>query len=152
MSHTQPLVTPAAAVTVPQMAKRAALQRLRPDWPGLRTRWIMEPGEAGWSGFALAEWELEAAGWADHHPHDEVNIVVEGELHVETGGVTVVASPGDAVHMPAGCTGRYWAPRYARMIGVYGPNPAGAGSDYVQYWDIGPARPPARPGDGSIGS
>ena len=27
------------------------------------------------------------------------------------------------MQVPAGCTGRYWAPEYARMLAVYGPNP-----------------------------
>ncbi|TAM70656.1 MAG: cupin domain-containing protein [Microbacteriaceae bacterium] len=102
----------------------------------MRTRYIVDPGGDSWQHFALSEWELEAAGWTDAHPHDEINIVVEGELHVETEGNTVILHSGDAVTVTAGSTGSYWAPRYARMIGVYGPNPDGAESDYIRYWDI----------------
>ena len=112
------------------------MKRLRDDWPGMRTRYIVDPGGNSWEHFALSEWELEASGWTDAHPHDEINVVVEGELHVETDGTTVILHPGDSVTVTAGSTGSYWAPRYARMIGIYGPNPQGAESDYIRYWDI----------------
>lgn len=42
------------------------------------------------------------AGWTDHHPHTETNVVLDGRLHVESKGVTVVAGPGDTVQVPAG--------------------------------------------------
>jgi len=42
------------------------------------------------------------AGWTDHHPHTETNVVLDGRLHVECQGVTVVAGPGDTVQVPAG--------------------------------------------------
>ena len=73
----------------------------------------------------LSEWELRAARWTDRHEYDELNYVLEGELHVESGGVTVIAVTGDVIRVPAGSTGHYWAPRYARMLAVYGPNPEG---------------------------
>ena len=69
------------------------------DMPGRSI--IDQPGPA-WTGFALMEWELNAAEWTDRHPHDEVNYVLEGELHVESEGETVVAGPGDTVVVPAG--------------------------------------------------
>lgn len=99
------------------------LAPLQEDWPGIRSRWIVPPTEGGWSGFALGEWELERAVWTDLHHHDEFNVVVEGELHVESNGQTVIAGPGDSVRVAAGQLGRYSAPAYARMISVYGPNP-----------------------------
>jgi len=85
---------------------------------------IDQPGPA-WTGLALMEWELTAAEWTDRHPHDEVNYVLAGELHVESDGATVVAGPGDTVVVPAGGTARYAAPAYARMLAIYGPNPDG---------------------------
>jgi len=102
----------------------------------MRTRWILRPRSDGWTEFALSEWELTAAGWSDHHPHSETNIVLEGELHVESGGVTVIASAGETVITPAGQVGRYWAPVHARMIAIYGPNPAGEDTDLLGYWEI----------------
>lgn len=112
-----------------------ALEAINPEWPGMRTRFIQKDGDA-WDHYALSEWELERAGWTDTHPHDEVNIVIDGELHVESNGETVIAGPGDTVIVKAGQTGSYWAPVYARMIGVYGPNPGGAESEYESYWNI----------------
>lgn len=70
---------------------------------------------------ALFEWELTGESWTDQHPHTEYNYVIEGHLFVEAGGVTVEAHPGDVVLVPAGATGKYWAPKYARLIAVYGP-------------------------------
>jgi quercetin dioxygenase-like cupin family protein len=100
------------------------LVMLNPEWPGMRGRWITAtPTDQGWPDFILSEWELEGAAWTDLHHHDEVNLVVEGELHVECDGKTVVAGPGDTVRVPAGRLGRYVAHRYARMVAVYGPNP-----------------------------
>ena len=102
----------------------------------MRTRWVIPPSEDGWGGFALSEWELTAAGWSDRHPHSETNVVLEGELHVESGGVTVVASAGDTVTVPAGEVGRYWAPVRARMIAIYGPNPEADDTDLLGYWEL----------------
>ena len=51
--------------------------------------------------------------------------VLEGRLFVACDGETVEAVTGDVVRVPAGSVGRYWAPEYARMVAVYGPNPHG---------------------------
>jgi hypothetical protein len=102
----------------------------------MRSRWIIPPSPEGWADFVFSEWELRAAGFSDHHPHTETNLVVEGELHVEANGVTVIAGPGDTVRTPAGVVGRYWAPTYARMVAVYGPNPDAESTEYLRYWDI----------------
>jgi ethanolamine utilization protein EutQ (cupin superfamily) len=96
-------------------------------------RTIIEPDPAGWSGVALMEWELTAAEWTDRHPHDEINFVLDGELHVESGGETVIARRGDTVRVDAGSTGRYFAPVHARMLAIYGPNPDGAESDSFEF-------------------
>jgi ethanolamine utilization protein EutQ (cupin superfamily) len=95
------------------------------DMPGRSI--IDQPGPA-WTGFALMEWELTAAEWTDRHPHDEVNYVLAGELHVESDGETVVAGPGDTVLVHAGSKARYAAPHHARMLAIYGPNPEGRDS------------------------
>lgn len=100
----------------------AQLVSKRSAWQGMRSRWIVPPVPEGWQDFALSEWELEAAEWTDLHHHDEVNIVIAGELHVRAAGTTVIARQGDTVRVAAGNQGIYWAPRYARMIAIYGPN------------------------------
>ena len=90
------------------------------DEPKCRT--IMPPVQGGWSEPVLFEWELTAESWTDQHPHSEINFVIEGQLFVESGGVTVEARAGDVVRVPAGAAGRYWAPTYARLLAIYGPN------------------------------
>jgi ethanolamine utilization protein EutQ (cupin superfamily) len=88
-------------------------------------RSIIDPPGTAWTGIALMEWELTRAEWTDRHPHDEINYLLAGELHVESDGETVVAGPGDTVVVAAGSTARYSAPTYARMLAIYGPNPDG---------------------------
>ena len=76
-----------------------------------KCRVIIPPAQGGWSEPALFEWELTAESWTDEHPHSEYNFVIEGQLFVESGGVTVEAQAGDVVRVPAGAVGRYWAPK-----------------------------------------
>ena len=85
-------------------------------------RAILPPVPGGWSEPAVFEWELTAESWTDLHPHTEYNFVIEGQLFVEAGGVTIEAQAGDLVRVPAGVPGRYWAPRYARLLAIYGPS------------------------------
>jgi ethanolamine utilization protein EutQ (cupin superfamily) len=63
--------------------------------------------------------------------------VIEGQLFVESGGVTVEAQAGDVVRVPAGTVGRYWAPKYARLLAIYGPSSGGASRQlgYVKMGD-----------------
>ena len=96
-------------------------------------RSIIEPNPAGWLGVVLTEWELTKAEWTDRHPHEEINFVLEGELHVESEGRTVIARAGDTVRVTPGSTGRYMAPVHARMLAIYGPNPEGLESDQFSY-------------------
>lgn len=113
---------------------RQPTRQLRPHATGMRSRWIIPPRPGGWDQ-AIFEWELEAAKWTDEHHHTEVNVVIEGELSVTSDGLTIVAGPGDAVVVEAGKRGAYSAPRYARMIGCYGPN-AGEGDEFGEYEDL----------------
>ena len=104
---------------------------LEGDTPGQKGRSIFGDGTGAWQLPVLGEWELTGADFTDQHPHDEFNVVLEGELHVEADGVLVVAGPGDMVRVVAGCRARYFAPVHARMLFVYGPNPDGAESIIV---------------------
>jgi mannose-6-phosphate isomerase-like protein (cupin superfamily) len=87
-----------------------------------RCRVIVPAPQGGWSEPALFEWELTAESWSDEHPHSEYNFVIGGQLFVESGGVTIEAQTGDVVRVPAGAVGRYWAPKYARLLAIYGPS------------------------------
>ena len=89
---------------------------------------LIAPDPAGWSQIALVEWELRGQAWADTHPHDEYNYVLDGVLLVSCDGETVEVPAGSAVRVPAGGTGHYWAPEHARMLAIYGPNPRGDAS------------------------
>lgn len=120
----------------PSVVKASPELEAEPGMPRMRSRWVLEPAGEAWDGYALSEWELTAAGWSDHHPHSETNIVLEGELHVESGDVSVIAVPGDTVTVPAGQIGRYWAPVHARMMAIYGPNPDGRHTTDLGYWEL----------------
>jgi len=90
-----------------------------------KCRVIIPPVLGGWSEPALFEWELTAESWTDEHPHSEYNFVIEGHLFVECGGITLEAQAGDVVQVPSGAVGRYWAPKYARLLAIYGPSQGG---------------------------
>lgn len=92
----------------------------RGGMPSCRT--IVAPAKEGWTEPAFFEWELRSEAWTDEHPHSEYNYVIEGQLFVEAGGVTIEAGAGDTVQVPPGAVGKYWAPVYARMLAVYGPS------------------------------
>jgi mannose-6-phosphate isomerase-like protein (cupin superfamily) len=108
----------ADAASVPTIFARSALDGHNKP----KCRVITPRVQGGWSEPVLFEWELTAESWTDEHPHSEYNFVIEGELFVESGGVTVEARMGDVVRVPAGAVGRYWAPRYARLLAIYGPS------------------------------
>ena len=90
-----------------------------------KCRVIIPPAEGGWSEPVLFEWVLAAETWIDEHPHSEYNFVIEGQLFVECGGVTVEAQAGDVVRVPTGAVGKYSAPKYARLLAIYGPSKGG---------------------------
>jgi hypothetical protein len=94
---------------------------------------IIPPEPRGWDTIAMHEWELRRIEWSDRHPFDETNYVLEGVLHVESGGQVVVAAAGDTDTVTAGSVGRYWAPEYARMLSIYSPNPRGLPSEGLGY-------------------
>src|SRR5580692_819521 len=104
-----------------------------------KCRVILPPVRSGWSEPAMFEWELSAESWTDQHPHSEYNFVIEGQLFVESGGVTLEAQAGDVVRVPAGAVGRYWAPKYARLLAIYGPSEGGP-SKRLGYEKLAQAR------------
>ena len=84
----------------------------------------------------LGEWTLERAAWTDCHNHEELNYVIEGELHVTYGDETYVAGAGDVVIVPAGQRARYEAPTFARMVFVYGPSDDGHATFDAEYTEL----------------
>jgi uncharacterized cupin superfamily protein len=99
---------------------------------GPKCRSIVSATSSDWTEPVLSEWELAGEAWTDRHPHTEYNFVIEGQLFVESGGTTVEARAGDVVRVPAGTAGRYWAPRYARLLAIYGPS-AGGSTELLGY-------------------
>jgi len=102
-----------------------------------KARWFTPPPAGGWTGPLILEWELRGEAWTDRHAHDEFAYVLEGRLLVSCDGVTVEAEAGDLVRVPAGSVGRYWAPDYARILGIYAPNPEGAPMAEARYEILG---------------
>jgi mannose-6-phosphate isomerase-like protein (cupin superfamily) len=119
----------------PVLHRRAEMES---DGQGVRSRVVGTDPGAAWSEPVVSEWELRGAGWEDCHPYSEVNVLLEGRLHVESGGVEVVLEPGDSVTVAPGATGRYWAPGLARMLSVYGPNPDGLPTRHQRGWVLDP--------------
>ncbi|MDJ0315466.1 cupin domain-containing protein [Arthrobacter sp. H35-D1] len=113
-----------------------SMKALKGEWGQLRCRFINSHPTGRWDDFILSEWELEACAWEDFHPHSETAYVLEGELHIESDGKTVILKPGDSARVNPGRLGRYSAPVYARMVTIYGPNPEGAESHSFRYSEI----------------
>jgi hypothetical protein len=90
-----------------------------------KCRAIMPSVQGARSEPALFKWELTAESWTDRHPHSEYNFVIEGHLFVASGGVTLEARTGDVVRVLAVAVGKYWAPKYARLLAIYGPSDGG---------------------------
>jgi len=65
-----------------------------------KCRVIVPPLKGGWSEPAVFEWELTAESWTDEHPHSEYNFVIEGQLFVESGGVTLEAQTATSCGFP----------------------------------------------------
>jgi len=84
----------------------------------------------------MGEWTLERASWTDRHNHEELNYVIDGELHVTYDDETFVACPGDVVIVPAGRRARYEAPVFARMVFVYGPSNDGHATLEGEYSEL----------------
>lgn len=98
-----------------------------------KVRWFTPPPTEGWTEPVIMEWELRGEAWSDAHVHDEYAYVLEGLLFVTCDGETVEATAGDMVKVPAGSIGRYCAPDYARLLGIYAPNPTGAPTTDMAY-------------------
>lgn len=124
------------AAVAPEVVAATELRPIRPSTSRMRSRRIYAPSPGGWTGVCMSEWELDRASFSDHHPHDEINFVLEGELVVRIGATEVRGGPGTTIKVPAGQVGHYLAPAYARMLAIYGPNPSGADSQIYEYVEL----------------
>ena len=88
-------------------------------------RVIIPPVQGGWSEPAPLEGELTASRGPEHS-HSDYNFVIEGQFFVESGAATIEEQTGDIVRVPARAVGRYRAPKYARLLAIYGPSKGGA--------------------------
>ncbi len=113
-----------------------SMKPTKAEWPRMRCRFITADPVGAWDDFILMEWEMDKCGWEDFHPHSETAFVVEGELHIECDGESVILGPGDTARVNPGRTARYSAPVYARMVTTYGPNPDGRESHSFRYFEI----------------
>lgn len=100
--------------------------------PGMAGREAMSTA----GGLVVGEWSLTAAAWTDRHQHEEINHVLDGELHVTCEGETAVVGAGATVVVPAGSLARYEAPVFARMLFVYGPSADGHATADWGYDDL----------------
>jgi quercetin dioxygenase-like cupin family protein len=114
----------------------AMLTRIGPDEPPDARGHAPPEREACGQDVVMGEWSLTQAAWTDRHLHEELNYVLDGELHVTYDDQTFVARPGDVVIVPAGKRARYAAPVHARMVYVYGPSTDGHAAfdtEYVEF-------------------
>lgn len=131
-------VLPGGGLAVPRASLAVMLFRIGLDQPADRRR---RPGSgsghpATGADVVMGEWSLTRSAWYDRHLHEELNYVLEGELHVTYDDETFVARPGDVVVVPAGMRACYAAPVHARMIYVYGPSTDGHATydgEYVEF-------------------
>ncbi len=96
----------------PELMQSDEFRPVTEHCPRMRARWVFTPQPEGSKNYAIPEWELDRAGFADLHPHDESACVLEGGLYVESGGEVARGRPG-SVRVSAGAVGRYWV-RYAQ--------------------------------------
>lgn len=113
-----------------------------PAGPGRRTHSGRERAAVG-RDIEMGEWSLRRAAWLDRHLHEELNYVIEGELHVTYDEQTFVAGPGDVVIVPAGRRARYEAPEFARMVYVYGPSGDGHAAYDTEYVELDACNDPS---------
>ena len=71
----------------------------------------MGVGYMGWEN-AFFPWTLN---------YDEVNVVLEGELHVKTASGTTIAKPGEIIFIPKGSTVEFGTPTHVRYVYITYP-------------------------------
>lgn len=70
-------------------------------------------------GVGYLEWQNASFAW--HLDYFEVQIVLEGELHITVGGKTLVGKPGDIFYVPKGTNLIFGSPGYVKFAYVTWP-------------------------------
>lgn len=70
-------------------------------------------------GVGYMGWENAFFPWILNY--DEVNVVLEGELHVKTASGTTIGKPGDVVFIPKGSSVEFGTPTHVRYVYVTYP-------------------------------
>lgn len=70
-------------------------------------------------GVGYLEWQNASFAW--HLDYFEVQIVLEGELHITVGGKTLVGKPGDIFYVPKGTKLIFGSPTYVKFAYVTWP-------------------------------
>lgn len=76
-----------------------------------------EDGSSMGAGFM--QWENAFFPWTLNY--DEVDLVLEGELHIRQGGETLVGNPGDVLFIPKGSSIEFGTPTRVRFLYVAWP-------------------------------
>lgn len=78
-------------------------------------------GSADNSPMGVGYLELDRSGFDWFLDYSEVNIVLEGELHITSGGQTLKAFPGDTTFIPKGTSLRFESPGRVKFVYVTWP-------------------------------
>lgn len=65
--------------------------------------------------------EMEATTFDWYLDYDEINYVIEGELHIIKGDKKVIAKKGEIIHTPKGSKIQFCVPEYAKFMYVTYP-------------------------------
>ncbi len=80
---------------------------------------VITTGDGAPMGGGYLEWDKASFPWT--LTYDEINIVLEGELHISCGGQTVVARRGDMSYLPKGSSVVFASPGYVKFAYVTWP-------------------------------
>lgn len=80
---------------------------------------VIGPEDKSNMGVGYMGWENAFFPWT--LTYDEINVVLEGELHVKTASGTSIAKPGDIIFIPKGSSVEFGTPTHVRYIYVTYP-------------------------------
>ncbi|WP_022941750.1 ethanolamine utilization acetate kinase EutQ [Psychromonas hadalis] len=80
---------------------------------------VIGPEDKSNMGVGYMGWENAFFPWT--LTYDEINVVLEGELHVKTASGTSIAKPGDIIFIPKGSTVEFGTPTHVRYIYITYP-------------------------------
>jgi len=105
---------------------------------------MIPPRRDGWTDVAVSEWDWCAPVGRTTTPTRRRTSCSTAACMSSAKASPWSQGPETRCRCPPDRAGRYWAPEYARMLAVYGPNPAAEESDLVDNRRVaGDLRPPA---------